>query len=81
MDNNDSDNPSQSKNSPGPMGASEYKELAKQIAGRAKPLTEIEETECAGTVTQLQLEIAFDDKVKEMALFKDGEESKEDHLS
>ena len=63
------------------MGASEYKQLAKQIAGRAKPLNEIEETDIAGTVTQLQLEIAFDDKVKEMALFKDGELSKEDQLT
>lgn len=33
----------------------------------------------AGTVTQLQLEIAFDDKVKEMALFKG--EKHEDHLN
>ena len=46
------------------------KQRAQQIADRAKPLDELEQTDIAGTVTQLQLEIAFDDKVKEMALYK-----------
>ena len=61
------------------MGAAEYKTLARQIADRAKPLDEIEQTDIACTITQMQLEIAFDEKVKEMALYKDQQHG-DDHL-
>ena len=58
--------------SPGPMSASRYKQLATQIAGRQKTIDEIDRKEVDPGVTQLQLIIAFDEKLKEMASIKDA---------
>ena len=58
--------------SPGPMSASRYKQLASQIAGRQKTIDEIDRKDIDPGVTQLQLIIAFDEKLKEMASIKDA---------
>lgn len=56
------------------MGAADYKRIAEQLAGRQPNVKELrdDKVEAEGTVTQLQLEIAFDDKLKEMAHLKQG---------
>ena len=67
--------------SPGPMGAAEYKQLASKLAGREKTLEEMSDRgDFDPSVTQLQLAIAFDDKVKEMASIR-GEIDEEDRLT
>ena len=66
------------KTSPGPMGAADYKRLAEQIGydNSHKKVDQLhkEGNEIDGTVTQLQLAIAFDDKLREMATIKELEE-------
>ena len=67
--------------SPGPMNAMQYKALASKIAGREKTLDELSDrADFEPTVTQLQLAIAFDDKLKEMASIR-GEIDEDDRLT
>ena len=60
-----------------PMSSAQYKQLAAQLSNRQPTLEELDEKDVESSVTMLQLEIAFDNKLKDMASYKRDEDGQE----